>query len=64
MRLRICRARLVTPDRPGGTNTSVLLDLVDLLIAHGVRGSLYHHRTSGMRKPLATLWNASYGPDR
>jgi hypothetical protein len=30
-----------------GTNTSVLLDRVEPLIAHGVRGLLYHRRNSG-----------------
>jgi hypothetical protein len=32
---------------PGGTDTSVLLDRAGPLIAHGVRGLLYHRRTSG-----------------
>lgn len=32
---------------PGGADTSVLLDRVGPLIAHGVRGLLYHRRSSG-----------------
>ena len=32
---------------PGGTDTSALLDRVEPLIAHGVRGLLYHRRSSG-----------------
>lgn len=32
---------------PGGTDTSVLLDRVEPLIAHGIRGLLYHRRSSG-----------------
>lgn len=32
---------------PSGTDTRVLLDRVDPLIAHGVRGLLYHRRSSG-----------------
>jgi hypothetical protein len=32
---------------PSGTDTSVLLDRVEPLIAHGVRGLLYHRRSSG-----------------